>query len=94
MADHLPAPREDPPPGRRRPDPEEIKQVARVAAVVLAVALVLAFVIENSGNVEFSFVFFKADISLFVLLVLTFVVGAITGVLADRLLWARYKRRR
>lgn len=94
MADHLPAPREDEPPRRNPPDPEQIRQVARVAGVVLAVAIVLAFIIENAGTVEFSFVFFKADISLFVLLVLTFVMGAITGILADRLLWRRYTRDR
>lgn len=90
MADH-PAPTGDAGgPERRSPDPEQIRQYARIGVIALVVLLVLLFVIENSGTVRFSFVFFRARISLFVLLVLTFVLGAIVGVVGERLIRRRY----
>ncbi len=77
-------------PERRKPDPEQIRQYARIGVIALAVLLVLLFIIENSGTVRLSFVFFRARISLFVLLVLTFVLGAIVGVVGERLIRRRY----
>lgn len=89
MSGNLPEPRGDNAGRRTPPDPDQIRQVVRIAAVVLAVALILVFVVDNAGTVRFSFVFFSADISLLVLLLLTFAVGAGAGILADRLLWRR-----
>ncbi len=88
--DHLPARRPpDPPPrppdDREGLDERQVRQLALAGALVLVVSLVLIFVIENSDQVEVSFVFFTAKISLIWIIVLSGTIGAVVGILGYRM---------
>jgi uncharacterized integral membrane protein len=70
-------------------DERQVRQIALVGALVLAASLVLLFIVENSGRVEVSFVFFSASISLIWVIVLSAVAGAVAGLVIVRLVRAR-----
>jgi uncharacterized integral membrane protein len=57
---------------------------------VVIVALLIAFVVDNSETVAVGFIFFTAHVSLIWVLVVT----ALLGALADRLVQLRSRRRR
>ena len=63
---------------------------ARLLALVLIAAYVIAFVLENRKHVHLHFVFFTASVSLIWLILLSLVLGMIGGVLLSQL----YRRRR
>lgn len=69
---------------------------ARVVVAVIIVALLVAFIVDNSEQVRVGFVFFHANVSLIWVLLITAALGA----LADRLFprfrsrWARRNKRR
>lgn len=63
---------------------------ARLAAAVVIVGLLVAFVVDNSEKVQVGFVFFHAEVRLIWVLVITAVLGAI----ADRLVPKVYRHRR
>lgn len=97
--DHLPERR---PPERRRDGPEprrdglderQVRQLALAGALVLVVSLLLVFVIENSGQVRVSFVFFSAQISLIWVIVLSAVAGGVAGVFIARAVRRRFLER-
>lgn len=71
-------------------DEQQVRRIAMVGALLLVLILVLVFVVENSGRVPVSFVFFSADVSLIWVIVLSMVAGAIVGILAKRLIWRRF----
>jgi uncharacterized integral membrane protein len=62
----------------------EVNARATVRLVVLALLLIYAivFIVMNTNDVEISFVFFSATVSLIVALVLVGLIGAIVGWLA------------
>ncbi|HEX4541440.1 MAG TPA: hypothetical protein VH112_14455 [Acidimicrobiales bacterium] len=62
--------------------------MARLIGLAIVVALLIAFIVENSDSVTIHFVFFSAHVSLIWALILAAVLGA----LADRLV-ARRRRR-
>jgi uncharacterized integral membrane protein len=66
-----------------------VRQIALVGALVLAASLVLLFIVENSGRVEVSFVFFSASISLIWVIALSAVAGAVAGLVIARFVRAR-----
>jgi len=82
------------PGGSRREglDERQARQIGLVAAIVLAVALLLVFIVENSETVSVSFVFFSADISLIWVIVLSALVGAAAGSLVTRAVRKRFGR--
>ena len=51
-------------------------------AMMLIVALVLVFVLQNAATVELRFLFWKAEMSRVLLLLLVFVAGIVAGFLA------------
>ena len=66
------------------------RDIARVIAALVIVAILVAFVVKNSEKVNVSFVFFSAHVRLIWVLLVTAVLGA----LADRLfLWRRRRNR-
>ena len=67
----------------------DVGEIARLVGLAVVVALLIAFIVENSGEVTVHFVFFTAHVSLIWALILAAVLGA----LADRLVPA-YRRRR
>lgn len=77
-------------PRREGIDERQARQIGLVAAIVLAVALLLVFIVENSESVNVSFVFFSADISLIWVIALSALVGAAAGVLVARALRRRF----
>jgi uncharacterized integral membrane protein len=80
-------------PRREGIDERQARQVALIGAIVLAVALLLVFIVENSDSVEVSFVFFTADISLIWVIVLSALVGAAAGFLVSRAVRKRFGKR-
>jgi uncharacterized integral membrane protein len=84
------------PTGLPSPPASEDKQrnrrdIVRVVAALVLVAILVAFVVKNSEKVNVSFVFFSANVRLIWVLLVTAVLGA----LADRLfLWRRRRSRR
>jgi uncharacterized integral membrane protein len=68
-------------------DPREI---ARIVGAIAALALLIAFVLDNSQTVRVGFVFFNAKISLIWVLI----IAAFLGALVDRLVILLGQRRR
>lgn len=78
----------------RRVDRDQIQEFQpRLYAVLLGLLLVLAyliaFVLQNRDEVGLDFVFFTADVSLIWLILLSVAIGVVTGVLLSQL----YRRR-
>ena len=66
------------------------RDIARIVAALVIVGLLIAFVVENSEQVNVHFVFFSHRVSL----IWALVVAAILGALADRLfLWRRRRHK-
>ena len=74
-------------------DEQQVRRIALVGALLLVVILVLVFVVENSTRVPVSFVFFRADISLIWVIVLSMAVGAALGVVVKRIIRKRILER-
>ena len=79
----------------RRLDAEELQEwqprlYAILIALVLGVAYVIAFVVENSKPVSLHFVLFTARVSLIWLILLMLGIGVAGGILLSQL----YRRRR
>ena len=78
----------------RRVDRDQIQEFQpRLYAVLLGLLLVLAyliaFVLQNRDEVGLDFVFFTANVSLIWLILLSVAIGVVTGVLLSQL----YRRR-
>jgi uncharacterized integral membrane protein len=73
-----------PAPGRDR------REIARIVGAVVALALLIAFVIDNSQTVRVGFVFTSADVSLIWVLL----IAAFLGACVDRLVILLGQRRR
>ena len=71
--------------GTKKRDPRDI---ARIVAALVIVGFLIAFVVENSAQVNVHFVFFSHRVSL----IWALVVAAALGALADRLI--QWRRRR
>lgn len=80
----------DTPPGKRGQSGRKAqpRDIARIVALVLLVALFLAFVVDNSQTVRVSLVFWHADLRLIWVLLLSALLGAV----ADHL-FVRWRRR-
>jgi len=77
-------------PDRNGLDERQVRQIALVGGLVLLASLVLLFIVENSGNVEVSFVFFSASISLIWVIALSAMAGAVAGLVIARLVRSRF----
>ena len=66
------------------------KELVRLVGGVAIVAVLVAFVIDNSHRVTVGFVLFEKRVALIWVLLVTAVLGAV----ADRLLQAAWKRRK
>ncbi len=66
------------------------KDVARIVAVVVLIALLVAFVVDNSQTVKVGFVFFHANVSL----IWALLIAVVLGMLIDRLVIYLMGRRR
>jgi len=66
---------------------------ARVVAVVVLVAYVIAFVLENHKAVSVHFVLAKAHVSLVWLILLSLLLGFVGGILISQLERRRRRRR-
>jgi uncharacterized integral membrane protein len=77
-------------PDRNGLDERQVRQIALVGGLVLLASLVLLFIVENSGSVEVSFVFFSASISLIWVIALSAVAGAVAGLVIARLVRSRF----
>jgi uncharacterized integral membrane protein len=51
-------------------------------AITLIIGLLLVFVLQNSATVELRFLFWKAEMSRVILLLLVFAAGIVAGLLA------------
>lgn len=74
----------------RRPTEEEIREWhprfwARLIALVVIAAYVIAFVLENRKHVHLHFVLFTARVSLIWLILLILAIGALGGALLSHL---------
>jgi len=74
----------------RKPSDEQIREWqprfwAKLIALILIAAYVIAFVIENHKNVHLHFVLFTAKVSQIWLIVLSLVIGALAGALLRQL---------
>jgi uncharacterized integral membrane protein len=86
---------------RRRPsiDTKELQEnwqpllYARVVAIAVVVAYVIAFVLENRHAVHLHFVFATAHVSLVWLIVLSLGLGFVVGILLSQLERRRRRRR-
>jgi uncharacterized integral membrane protein len=67
----------------------DARDAAQVIGIVVLVALVIAFVVDNTRRVKVGFVFGDREARLIYVLVVTFVLG----ILVDRL-WQHWRRRR
>jgi uncharacterized integral membrane protein len=63
----------------------QMRQLALVAALVLAAGLLLVFVVENNRTVRVSFVVVSAQLSLVWVILLSALAGAVAGAAACRL---------
>jgi uncharacterized integral membrane protein len=72
---------------RERPDKREI---VRIVGAVIALALLIAFVLDNSKTVRVGFVFFNASVSLIWVLL----IAAFLGAALDRSVILLRQRRR
>ena len=66
------------------------REVVRIVVAVVALALLVAFVLDNSRTVRVGFVFFNSNVSLIWVLL----IAAFLGALVDRLIIILGKRRR
>jgi uncharacterized integral membrane protein len=73
-----------------RPVKRDPREIARIVAAVVALALLIAFVLDNSQTVRVGFVFFNANVSLIWVLL----IAAFLGALVDRLVILLGQRRR
>ena len=82
------------PPRRGRDDLDErqVRRIALVGVLVLAVILLIIFIVQNSDSVSVSFVFFSARISLIWVIFLSAVAGAVIALVVGRLLRRRLRR--
>jgi uncharacterized integral membrane protein len=78
------------PPGRGRIEQDDARTIAKIAAIVLGVVLLLVFIVENTDQVTVSFVFFEAELSLIWVIVLSAVVGWVVGFTLARLIRRRF----
>jgi len=85
MAKPAQTPDDGSPPAKR-----DTREVVRIVAAVVALALLIAFVLDNSQTVRVGFVFFNANVSLIWVLIIT----AFLGALVDRLVILMGQRRR
>jgi uncharacterized integral membrane protein len=72
--------------GIRKPSEEQLREWqprfwAKLIGLVLIVAYVIAFIIENHRNVHLHFVLFTAKVSQIWLILLSLVIGALAGAL-------------
>jgi uncharacterized integral membrane protein len=67
----------------------DARDAAQVIGIVVLVALLIAFVVDNTRRVKVGFVFGDRQTRLIYVLVITFVLG----ILVDRL-WQHWRRRR
>lgn len=77
-------------PDRSGLDERQVRQLALAGGLILVASIVLLFIVENSRQVEVSFVFFSARISLIWVIVLSAVCGAIAGHVVARLVRTRF----
>lgn len=77
-------------PDRAGLDERQVRQLALVGGLILVASIVLLFIVENSGDVKVSFVFFSARISLIWVIVLSAVAGAVAGLVIARLVRTRF----
>ncbi|MGO8872353.1 MAG: lipopolysaccharide assembly protein LapA domain-containing protein [Acidimicrobiales bacterium] len=67
------------------------REIVRLVALVVGLALLVAFVVDNSNTVEVGFVFFKTQMSLIWVLL----IAAFLGAVVDRLvIYLRQRRKR
>ena len=79
-----------PPAQAPQPAPKrDARETARLIGFVVIVALLIAFVVDNSETVAVGFIFFTAHVSLIWVLIVT----ALLGALADRLVQRRSRKR-
>ena len=67
----------------------DARDAAQVIGIVVLVALLIAFVVDNTRRVKVGFVFGDRETRLIYVLIVTFVLG----ILVDRL-WQHWRRRR
>lgn len=77
-------------PGREGLDERQVRQLAVAGALVIVISLALLFIIQNSGSVKVSFVFFSARISLIWVILLSALFGAAAGLVLERLIRRRF----
>jgi uncharacterized integral membrane protein len=70
------------------PHGRDRRESARIVAAVVLVVLVIAFVLDNTGDVKVGFVFGDHHTRLIYVLIVTFLIG----VVVDRL-WQRARRK-
>lgn len=66
------------------------REIVRIVVAVVALALLVAFVLDNSRTVRVGFVFFNANVSLIWVLL----IAAFLGALVDRLIILIRQRRK
>jgi uncharacterized integral membrane protein len=67
----------------------DARDAARVIGIVVLVALLIAFVVDNTRRVKIGFVFGDRETRLIYVLIVTFALG----ILVDRL-WQQWRKRR
>ena len=72
-------------PAARRLNRQDVKQIATLVIVALALAWLIAFIVSNSEHVRVSFVFGHVSLSLIWVMVICAVLGALVALLAPRL---------
>ena len=68
----------------------ENREIVRIVVALVALALLIAFVLDNSQTVRVGFVFFNANVSLIWVLL----IAAFLGALVDRLVILLRQRRK
>ena len=71
-----------------RPHGRGTRETARLVAAIVLLALLIAFVIDNTRNVKVGFVFFDHETRMIYVLIVT----AFLGVVIDRLWQRRHNR--
>ena len=72
---------------RPKPGERDPREVARLVGALVLLALLIAFVIDNTRDVKVGFVFFDHNTRMIYVLIVT----AVVGVILDRL-WQRRRR--